>query len=135
MTIYEVLSIISTVLTALIAIGAIIAPFVFSYLTNKSKLRARELKMFHEAINGMMEAYGDYRNNAHIKSRMLSSIYLTMTYCSDKTKKKLQILAEKIASSPNSYADSDAAFYECISSLQKEFDLIKLLRKPRRLLK
>lgn len=121
-------------LTTLMSLSSIILPFIMKYKENKLKQKAQEIELINNAIDKLVNGYGEYRTNSAYNMNVLSAIYNTMFYCSQETKQKLQTLSESI-SKRNSYQISDTIFYDCIDSLQKEFKITKRTRKQRRLLK
>lgn len=134
MTTEWIITIVSLCLTALMSLSSIILPFILNYKTAKLKAKEQAIDFFNNTIYELLNAYGEFRSNSAYTQHTLSAIYKVMTFCKSETKQKLQNLSDKIANYAK-YSECDNLFFECISLLQNEFNLTKLLGKQPRQLK
>lgn len=135
MTTEWIITIVSLCLTALMSLSSIILPFIMNYKSNKLKSKEQAVNFLNQTIYELLNSYGEFRSNSAYTQHTLSAIYKVMTFCNTQAKLKLQELTEQITKLKISYKECDDLFFECISLLQNEFNLTKLLGKQSRQLK
>lgn len=119
-----IITLVSLILTTLMAISALITPYIMKIIENKYRTKEKTIDFLTQTIYEFLNSYSEFRCNSLHKMHVLSAIYKVMTFCQAPTKSKLNSLAELISMSTISYKDCDSLFFECITLLQQDFSLM-----------
>lgn len=121
MTTYEIMSIVSTSCTALIAFSAILIPLIMKHSTNKTKLKIQKNELhfnhYQRTIDRFAIAYGEWKHDTTKKQNLIRIIYHSMTFCKPRIRERLSKLVE-LVQAENTSKKTEEIFYNCFDWLQ-----------------
>lgn len=129
MTLYEVFSVISLIITSTIAFASIITPCIINRQNIKANNKQKQIdlcfNLYQKTIDEFTDAYGKWRSNSSYKKEIFSSIYKVSYLCkkSSKCSTILEELAEIISSYQTDYKKADKTFYKILYLLKDELYL------------
>lgn len=129
MTLYEIFSVASLIITSIIALASIIAPCIILFLNNRAQNKQKKIDLYFDlykaTIDEFTHAYGNWRSHISHKKDLLSAIYKLSYLCSNKRKNNqiFERLGDIVLSENPNGRYADEIFYKCLALAKEELSL------------